>query len=66
MNMILITNLKWNAKPEEADLLPSSVQIPESEINPNRYTIGQLIDMISDYLQDKYGYKHDGFTYEVI
>lgn len=64
--MIMITHLKWNVKPEEADLLPSSVYIPETEINPNRYTVGQLIDKISDYLWDKYGYKHDGFTYEVI
>lgn len=56
-----VTDIEWDVDDEE-DLedLPSVVNIPDGELNPDN----ELDEAIGDWLSSTYGYCHKGFNYE--
>ena len=52
------TNIKWDVDElEDLEYLPTEVEIPSYLITDE----DDLLDDISDWLSDEYGFCHDGF-----
>lgn len=48
------TNILWDADPEDADFLPTLIDIPKE--------IEDDVEKISDYITEKTGFCHCGFS----
>lgn len=59
---VKVSNIEWDIDEEDSDL-PTEIEFQSEEY----YEIcDKLIDEISDWLSDEYGYCHDGFEVEEI
>ena len=63
-----VTNIKWDTDGDMEILaeLPSEVEIPENFVYKNSLEENEdeeaLLDDVSDWLSDEYGFCHDGFS----
>ena len=73
-SLFKISNILWDktdddGSPVEADWLPHTVviQSTDAEIGfPENVSMNEAEDLISDWLSEKYGFCHNGFTLEEI
>lgn len=62
-----IKNIVWDTDGEFIPSLPSEFEIPEDvleEIYEETEDEGEILDFISDWLSDEYGFCHYGFEVE--
>lgn len=57
-----LTNINWDTDGEDIDL-PNEVEAP-NEIVKDFNDEEELLDYLSDWLSDEYGFCHDGFNIE--
>lgn len=62
-----VFNIKWDTGGDKDALasLPKTVKPPEDLFSAEKFeTTGDLLDAVSDWLSDEYGFCHDGFEVE--
>lgn len=61
-------NIKWDTDGDKKLLksLPKEVELPADEFNFDNYEDeDELLDAVSDWLSDEYGFCHDGFDVDM-
>lgn len=66
-----LTNIKWDTDGDQEifDSLPQEVEVPlrfseENYMEDEECNENEMLDDISDWLSDEYGFCHDGFEVE--
>lgn len=65
---MIIKNIKWDVDyPEDLKVLPKELPLPE-QFYPQEFEnsdeLDEILDKVSDWLSDTYGYCHNGFILE--
>ena len=69
--MIYVSNIQWDTDNDDdvLETLPKELTLSENEVTKNGQLTYKskedLLDIVSDYLSDTYGFCHDGFSAEV-
>ena len=58
-------NIKWDTDGDESvrATLPSTVELPREIFSPQKFESSEeLLEAVSNWLSDEYGFCHDGFS----